>query len=692
MPTKPFEPEILVEGFEAFADGMDSGVQPVLLPPTQLAFAENLTIRGDYISPRAINRQIILNFGSNPGADILINGVWQGAAYLKPDAGTEQLAFVASGRLFIVTPDPNGLPSATVIERTIAGDPNPATQPQAWLWQSEMFLNWTDGLSGTIFYNSSATITAAGIPPQTAARSNFGLPVNFTTTVGVGATIQAIGASQTWELASNANILVGDIITFKNNGQMVVTAVGSPNAGTSVTMVNQSAIPVGVFAAVGKVLSWSHIGTQLPPGRMGTYWHGRNIMALTDGKQFVIGDATGGASGTAAAQFRDSVISITENTYLAGGGNFAVPGSIGDIRAIIGTATLDASLGQGPALIVTPFVTFSLNLPTDRLTWQNLTNPILTESMVSNGGLGQYSTVNFNSDTIMRSVDGIRSLKLARQDFELWSNTPISYEVMRILENDNRFLLKYSSSMVFDNRLLMTAGPQATSRGVVHQGEVVLNADPVTSLRGKQPSVYDGLWTGLQVLQFVKGIFNEVERGFAFVFNSLTQQIELWEVMPTVPSSPNFDLIGPNQSPVSVTYEFETAVRFKEHGGQKMRPKRLRNGEIFLDFLDGRADVQVYWRPDSEQCWTLWKTFSVCNTPNSPNSNGYRPRIGFGEPPGKCDPINNKPYREGFYFQFKFIITGAVSVKSITFQAETIPSYTFAKPGGCCPGENPAIT
>lgn len=671
MATKPFEPEVLYDSFEAFPQGMDSGVQPVLLDKEQLAFLTNGSVRGTFIGPRAMLRQIPITFQS--GGDIATAGVFQGAGYYKPDTGNEQLALVASGRLFIITPDPN-TPTATAFEATIPGDPNPDTQPQAWLWQAENYLIWTDGKSQTQFYSG----------PGTTIRSNFGVTLNFSTTTATAVTIPALGGSASVDFTSVANLNVGDIITFKNNGQAIVTAIGG-GGGVTVTFTNISAIPVGVVAAIGKVITWSHTGTQLPPGRMGAYWRGRVSMSLTDGKQFVIGDAVGGSSGTQANNFRDAVLQITENIYLAGGGYFSVPGSVGDIRAMVGTAQLDASLGQGPLLIVTPNITFSCDLPTDRLTWQSVTNPILAESMVTNGGLGQWSTFNANSDTIMRSVDGIRSLTLARRDFNTWGNTPISYEVTRILANDNRFLLKYSSGTVFDNRILMTASPQATARGVLHQGLVALNLDPVSTLRGKAPSVYDGLWTGVQILQIVTGIFNEGQRCFIFALNSNTNAIELYEVLPTGEQEPHFDVIAGGQVPV--TYEFETAVTFKEEKNQKPRPKRLMNGEMFIDELDGRADFKVYWRPDSESCWTLWKSFAVCQTPGAPTP-GYRPRIGFGEPPLTCDAVNDKPFREGFYFQYKVVVSGYVFVKKMNFEAVTIPALRFAKPAGCCPGDS----
>lgn len=674
MPSSPFSPQALYDELNAFPEGMNSNLAPLLLPKTQLAFGTNVTVRGTFVGPRAGLRKITLDFGTNTTArGILTDGsLWQGGQFYKPDSGNEQLAMVLGGRLFIVTPDPT-LSTATVVEKTIAGDANPPTQPIAWLWQAENFLIWNDGLSRPVFYNGTVSV-----------RSTGGNPVTHATTVATAFLTPAIGTAFTMNVASTAGMTAagGDILTLTTGGQYLTTSVID---ATHVAVVNQSAIPVNANNPVGRQVLWSVQTFQLPPGRMGCYSMGRNVMSLVDGKQFIISDAVGGSSGTQSLNFRDAVLNVTENTYLAGGGNFAVPGSIGDVRAIVSTANLDASLGQGPALVITPFAVFSLNLPADRLTWQNITNPILAVSALANGGLGQNSSISVNSDTIMRAVDGIRSLKLARQDFNQWGSPPISVEMDRVLPNDITTLLRFSSAVQFDNRMLMTCVPQAAARGAIFRGLIALNLDPISSLRGKAESVYDGLWTGLDILQIVKGEFSFKERCFAFTMNQVTQELELYEILTSVTAQN--DYIEGGTTPI--TWSFETPALFNEFqkSQSKPTPLRLTNGEIYIDSLIGRADFTVYYKKDASPCWTLWKTFSVCNDPQNP-APGYRWRLGLGEPPASdCDTLNNIPMRNGFTFQTMFVVTGYCSVKRIFAKAITIPEPEFAQPAGCCPGE-----
>lgn len=431
---------------------------------------------------------------------------------------------------------------------------------------------------------------------------------------------------------------------------------------------------------------------QFPAGRMGAYGRGRVWMVLTDGKRFVAGDIVGGSSGTKALDFRDAVLNITENDYLVGGGFFTVPGSVGDIRAMVFTAQLDVSLGQGPLMVFTPTHVFSCNAPVDRLTWQSLTNPILTESAIGNGGLGQDSTFVVNSDTIYRAVDGIRSLILSTQDFNTWVRTPISHEVEKLLNQDNQSLLPWSSGVFFDNRILMTASPISTPQGVYHKALVSINNDLISTLRDKKPPSYDGVWPGQNSLSVVTGEFSLVERCYQFTFNTVQSVIELWELLPSsvsdVQNNPN-PVVADNNGQDAIEWWFDSSSLFKEVIAKRTF-KRLFNGEIMVDKLVGRVDFQVFWKPDQYPCWTPWFSWSECATQNtgSPTDTTkpqFRPRMGFGEPPNQpCDTSTNRPLREGYTFQIRVVITGQCEVVGLRLAAVTLPEPVFA-PMSCTP-------
>jgi len=540
-------------------------------------------------------------------------------------------------------------------------------------------LIWTDGKSNPVF-----------ITDLTSVRSNWGLPLLFNTTTTAAFLIPAVGVevSPAVGFTDVTDLAVGDLFTVPNRGILQVTSITPTVAPAGdVLFVNVNATPTGANVASGTVVSWQHIGTQLPPGRMGAYGMGRNAMSLIDGQQFVIADLVGGASGTQAENYRDSVLEITENLYLRGGGNFRVPGSPGDIRAMKFTATMDVSLGQGPLQVFTPGTVFSCQTPVDRALWAAVENPILTESVITNGGLSQDATVNVNSDILGRAIDGIRSIRLSRSETSTWGTTPISFEVSPQLDKDSETTLGRTSAIVFDNRFLLTTQPKVTEFGVYWQALIALNFDPVSSLRGKAPSVYDSLiWTGLNVFKLFVGQFGGVERAFAVCWNELLGKLELYELL----KSAGAEIDDNDGNPRRVTWTFTSASLFKDYLNQKRKCKQLVDGEMWIDKAKGKVDVQVYWIPDQWPCPVPWISFSFCATETQGDKPGFEPIIGLGEPPAPmqdangvwrfCDAKHDRPLRNFYNSQFKFVITGQCEFLGAALRCVTVPDMEFERP------------
>jgi hypothetical protein len=303
-----------------------------------------------------------------------------------------------------------------------------------------------------------------------------------------------------------------------------------------------------------------------------------------------------------------------------------------------------------------------------------VTNPILTESLINNGGTGQNSTINVNGDLTFRSIDGLRSLILARRDIDVWGNVPISREVQSLFDSDNQTLLNWGSAIVFDNRLLQTATPVQLPQGVVHQALVPINLDPLSSLRGKQPSVYDAeQWTALNVFQLFVGSFSGLTRAFALSWNTVTNNVELYEVLRTS------DTTYLDNDITRIVWSFNTASMFRE---TKHQYKRLIDGEFYIDNLEGTLDYQVWWKPDQYPCFQPWFGGTECQTqPNKGVKPGFRPRIGLGMPsPSACDPVNNRPLAEGYTYQFRFIMTGKARFLGARFKAVAADEPEYARP------------
>jgi hypothetical protein len=500
--------------------------------------------------------------------------------------------------------------------------------------------------------------------------------------------IPAVGAINTLTLVSTTNLNISDVVTIAGYGTFQVQSV----AGLIVTLINVNGSPVGGNFQSGVVVTWSHIGQQMPPGRMGAYGLGRNWLSLPGGLNFIAGDIVRGASGTAQYNFRDAVLNVTENSFIVGGGTFSIPASGGEtIQAIMFLATLNVALGQGPVQVFTNYRVFSCNAPVDRLTWQSLTNPILTVSLIGAGAEGQNSTVMANGDPLFRSVDGIRSLTFSTINFynpkNLWSNTPLSFEVSPVLNADNTALLEWGSSIVFDNRRLETVGPVQSPQGVYFTGLVPINFDTVSKMAASSTPVWDsGVWTGMNVLQLEVGEVGKINRAFAFCLNTSTaiSGIEIYEILPsTGPLSSTADFNG--VASVPITWQFDSpSLRFGV-------PKTdhvymfLSNGEIAVGSVVGSIDFNVQYKPDQFPLWTNWRNWTSCQSPEevSADNPGFLPRMGLGEPSAiPCDCSTNRPMRNCFTAQVRTIITGHCVFLGGFFESQTQPMPAFAKI--CC--------
>ena len=421
---------------------------------------------------------------------------------------------------------------------------------------------------------------------------------------------------------------------------------------------------------------------ELPAGRMGAYGMGRVWMTLTDGISYIAGDIVGGSAGTQVYNFRDSVLKTTENTFLAGGGTFRLPGSGDQITAMVFPPILDKSLGQGECQIFTSVSCFSNNSPVDRTVWESVTSPLQTESLKDNGALAQNSTVLINSDAFFRSFVGYGSLVLARRDFGGWGNKSISNEMQRPLLADNQSLLQFGSAVSFDNRFISTAAPNLIGAGVFHVGQCVMNFDLISSLRTNLPPAWEGAWSGINTMQLITGRVNGTNRCFSFTFDLNTNKIELWEQLSE--TAANQAQIFEDNGDTPILSLFETAVLFNKDVKPLTELIEITEGEIYISNITDTLNVKVYYRPDFYPCWTLWREFNLAadddNTTGDGNKQpGYRMRIGLGQPSSEdCEPGNNRPLRNGFFHQFRVEFTGYCVFRGLRVRARSFPQTALA--------------
>lgn len=447
---------------------------------------------------------------------------------------------------------------------------------------------------------------------------------------------------------------------------MMVTAANN----SALTLQNINGIPNFIIDNGIPAIASDVIANELPIGRMGAYVQERNWISSVDGTYFIASDLIDSSSGTKQYAYRDAVLKWSQNTT-----KFTVPGGSGEINCIIALSALDASLGQGALQILCDNIIFTCSASTDATTWASTTSPILANTVIGFGGVGQNAAVVSNGDLLLKSGDAtIHSLKLARQDFNQWGNLPISQEVNRVIEQENINQLSKITFANFDNRALESCSPIDSAGGIYSQGLIACDFDVTGSLQGKLPSVYDGVWKDLNVLQVVTGKFNKVDRCFVFHLNTTSNQVELWEILTD--GMADDDGSG---TPKPITWSFESPMVFNETKGKgEFDLVKLTNGAIFIKDLVGQAQITIWYRPDFDSCWHYWTSFSVCADNITSQALQYRMRIGIGIPPtDDCDPTVNKFPFVGRFFQTRVVISGSLTFMGAEFfasyQPESVP-------------------
>jgi hypothetical protein len=455
-----------------------------------------------------------------------------------------------------------------------------------------------------------------------------------------------------------------DIILTDGTGSLTaytfsVTAI--QGGGSSLTVTNVNA-PTGTVVQAGyPIVSQNTGASELPIGRMGAYVQGRNWISSPDGTYFIASDQEGDSTGTQALNYRDAVLKWSINTT-----KFPIPGGAGEINCIVALGAIDASLGQGPLQILCDNQIFTCSAPNDETTWASTTTPILPNSIIGFGGVGQGAAVVSNSDLILKSGDGtIHSLKLARQDFNQWGNLPISQEVNRIIAQENINQLFKITETIADNRALVSCAPIDSAGGIYSQGLIALDFDVTSSLQGKLPSVYDGVWKDLNFLQLISGKFNKIDRTFVFNWNTVTNTVELWEILKTGTA---------DNGTTPITWSFESPMLFNDVKGKGEFDRiDLQDGRIFVSDIVGEAKITVWYRPDFSKCWHLWHELTISNTGEQP---GYSIPIGLGQPntgERECTSQKKQPAHVGRFFQTRIEVVGSLVFQGLEATATPAP-------------------
>lgn len=409
------------------------------------------------------------------------------------------------------------------------------------------------------------------------------------------------------------------------------------------------------------------------------------------------GDIVGGSSGSSTYNFTDAVLRVTENPLAVGGDGFTVPSQAGNIRALNYPISLDTQLGQGPLFIFTRKQIYSLIVPVTRADWLASTSsnqPLLSVVQRTNGTASDRTVVAANGDLFFQSIDpAIRTFQMSLRYFGTsWANPPISNNISRILAFNDRSLMHMASGMEFGERMYQCLLPVRTPVGVACQAIGSLDLDPISTLQNAKPPVWDGAYSGLDILQVFSGDFGGLERAFAVVHERIDGSIWVWELT----SGDKFDTnTSGAEVRVPMTIEtpaFDWSEYSRDKGGGMFETKRLDGLDLWLDRVFGEVIINVEFRPDETTCWYQWGKVKICaartcaedmNTPAcypvTPLSEMYRNPISFPTPTNTdCQLGNNRPVTIGYKFQLRITTQGWCRLRGYQLHAVKFETPPFA--------------
>lgn len=439
---------------------------------------------------------------------------------------------------------------------------------------------------------------------------------------------------------------------------------------------------VGLRRSNGISFPAGSLNNEIPAAFMMVYYAQR--LWYAQGRTYSAGDIVGGPSGTPAYGKTDAVLHVSENPLASGGDGFRLPTTAGTIRALAYSANLDTSLGQGPLYIFTRKQVYALSVPTTRADWiaANTNNqPLQTVAQFNNGAVSDRGITHINGDLFYQSLDpAIRSFVLAVRYFRQWGNKPISNNIQRALQFNNRALMRFSSGIYFDNRMLQLILPEQDVNGVIHKAIAPLDFDIISAVLTEQDAdkpAWEGVWDGLDHLQLFAGDFGGLERGFTIVSSRLDKSIELWELT----TSSRTDFVS---TPGDQEHRVQWQVEFPAFTWQKeFELKKLTGGELWFDKIFGQVIIDVDYRPDADPCWIPWHHTTLCaartcaedvhNPVCYPPPNyreGYRWAVALPDPPVQCAQGNKRPTNIAYQHQVRVTIKGWCRIRGLVVYAE----------------------
>lgn len=200
---------------------------------------------------------------------------------------------------------------------------------------------------------------------------------------------------------------------------------------------------------------------------------------------------------------------------------------------------------------------------------------------------------------------------------------------------------------------------------LTHQAIAVMDFHSTAFNAGKASSAWDGIWTGLNILQLVAGTFGGFNKAYMLVRTS-DYLNELWEIDEARTMDQN--------EPIAVIFE-SRCFSFSN----PFELKKLFRADFWFSDIRGMVDVTVQWRSDYSPTWINWQTLSLCanidnceatdcdSIPNPKSS--YSKRIKLPNPEAGCNATVESLTTQGFFFQIRVLWNGHARLEKFMLHA-----------------------
>lgn len=475
----------LYDGWQNLSGGMDSSRTPDLIDPSNFSLAVNVTVRGGKPRTRPGFKKITVTPREDLGTEFVEGAFYVnnefflgGDSYYRTSDRTSYLIANYGGHIVKIDPTQKTAEKLDIPNQVFTSIKTLVADKRTYFCQVEDYVVIQNGIDIPLIFN----VVTEEIRW---ARTGTNNPKKFLFEV------TRIGTEAIIRTTTPHGFQVGDYIEIQGTdpeayeGNHYVTEVVDQFEFKYDLGEDSPTTP----ATIEDGISYTRFVPEVPTGLFMAFGQGRLFVVSPNRTEFLAGDILyGDVRGT-----KENALRFTETQYLAEGGSFSLPASMGQITGMSFASIQDTSTGQGPLFVFGDYGigSFDVSLPRASIVnpqtfqvvvpgWKDAA--IQRVALTRMGCSAPESIVSFNGDMLWRSAIGIRTYRNARADQNNYGITPISAEVSRILDKDPREQTYFTSSIFFDNRMLMTCTPIFEERKVkinnVRKQNIVTQFEP----------------------------------------------------------------------------------------------------------------------------------------------------------------------------------------------------------------------